>query len=226
MDFMNSVSDAAWRPRYFHILAACFAPALIITNVFSFKFINIAGIKFGAGTLMFPVCLILGDIITEIYGFKRARQVIITSLVCFFVYTLISQLVIALPPDASWPHQASLEAVFALAPRIFVAGTFAYLAGELSNSWVMFRMKQRHQHQHFCLRALVSTCLGELLNSAVFFLVAFAGVYPLPLIASLIINGTILKTLIEVIMLPLTMLVVKKLRRLEGLESSIVPASG
>jgi uncharacterized integral membrane protein (TIGR00697 family) len=210
--------DDNWSPKYFHIIAICLGAALIITNVFSFKFIDVFGFKFGAGAILFPFCLILGDILTEIYGFRRARHVIITSLVCFFFYALVSQIIIALPPAPGWPHQEMFKTIFSLAPRIFIAGALAYLAGELCNSFIMSRMKIRDKGRYFYSRAMTSTIFGELVNSAVFFTIAFAGSYSFALIVTLIINGTVLKTFIEALVLPLTTLIVRRIKILENVD--------
>lgn len=210
--------DDNWSPRYFHFFGIFLASALIVTNVFSFKFINVLGFKFGGGAVLFPLCLILGDIITEVYGYRRARQVIITSLLCFLFYAVVSQIMIALPPAADWKFQSEFQKIFALAPRIFIAGALAYLAGELSNSFIMSKMKIAQGGNYFFVRAIVSTAVGQLLNSAVFFTTAFAGSYPSNLIVTLIINGTILKIIIEAIILPFTIIVVRYVKRYEGVE--------
>jgi uncharacterized integral membrane protein (TIGR00697 family) len=154
--------DDDWTPRYFYILAVCLAVALMTTNIIAFKFIQVFGFKFGAGTLMFPACLIVGDLTTEVYGFRRSRKVILLSLACYFVFMLFTQLAIWLPPAPEWKDQAAFSQVFGQAPRIFVAGAFAYLAGELSNSLVMSRMKIRDNGKHFWRRAMASAIVGEL----------------------------------------------------------------
>jgi uncharacterized integral membrane protein (TIGR00697 family) len=214
----STEAGSSWRPKYLHIVGICLGAALIITNVFSFKLVILFGFTFGAGALLFPVCLILGDIITEVYGFKRARSVILTSLLCFFFYAVVSQVVITLPPAPQWKHQEAFAAIFSFAPRVFVAGALAYLIGEISNSFVMSRMKTHSGGQHFFARALLSTIVGELLNSAVFFTIVFWGKFEFSVIVSAIVNGTILKTAIEILVLPLTQAIVSKLKHAEGVE--------
>lgn len=205
-----------WNPKYLHIVGICLASSLIITNVFSVKIIELFGIKFGAGVFLFPFCLIIGDIMSELYGFRRSRQVIIVSLCCFLAYAIISQIIIALPPAETWPYQAAFEEVFSLAPRVVVAGSIAYLVGEISNSFVMCQMKKKSGESHFSLRAIVSTLVGELLNSITFFSIAFLGVIELETIITIIISGTVLKTFIEILVLPLTFLIVQKLKSAES----------
>ncbi len=218
MSALSLSFDNNWKPKYLHIVGACLAAALIITNVFSFKFIDVFGFKFGGGALLFPFCLILGDVITEIYGYKRARQMIVTSLCCFLFYALVSQIMIILPPAADWPHQEIFTTIFSLTPRIFIAGALAYLAGELINSFILSKMKIKDKGKLFYNRALVSTFFGELINSAIFFTIAFGGLFAWSLILTLIINGTILKTIIEAVLLPVTSVIVQKVKAMEGIE--------
>jgi len=212
----STPAGACWRPKYLHVVGICLAASVIITNVFSFKLIKLFGFTFGAGALLFPVCLILGDITTEVYGYRRARSVIVISLFCFFFYALVSQLIVALPAAEQWPHQEAFALIFSFAPRVFVAGSAAYLIGELSNSYVMSRMKSLSQGRHFFVRATTSTMVGQLLNSVVFFTAVFWGKFETSVILAAIINGTVLKTLIEVCVLPLTSVIVKQLKYAEG----------
>ncbi len=214
----NTEVGSAWRPKYLHIVGICLGASLIITNVFAFKLVELFGFTFGAGALLFPFCLILGDIITEVYGFKRARAVILTSLLCFFFYAVISQIVVALPPSSQWNHQEAFATVFSFAPRVFLAGALAYLAGELSNSFVMSKLKTFSGGRYFFFRAVLSTIVGELLNSVVFFTIVFWGKPEFSILASVIINGTILKAAIEILVFPLTTLLVSKLKQAEGVE--------
>jgi len=200
------------------VVGICLAASLIITNVFSFKLVNLFGFTFGAGALLFPVCLILGDITTEIYGYRRARSIILMSLFCFFFYALVSQIIVALPPATQWHHQDAFALIFSFAPPVFIAGSAAYLIGELSNSYVMSRMKTRYRGRHFFVRATASTVIGQLLNSAVFFTIVFWGKVETDVVLAAIINGTVLKTLIEICVLPLTYLVVRRLKHAEGAE--------
>lgn len=210
--------DDNWTPKYFYVLAACLAVALITTNIIAFKFIQILGIKFGAGTLMFPLCLIIGDLTTEVYGFHRSRKVIFLSLVCFFVYTVITQLAVALPPAPEWKNQEIFSAVFQQSPRLFTGGALAYLAGELSNSYVMSKVKIINDGKYFWWRAMLSAVIGELINTSVFMSVAWAGNMEIAFLLSVIINGTILKVIIQAIILPITTMLATRLKTLEGVD--------
>ncbi|NDE89701.1 MAG: VUT family protein [Alphaproteobacteria bacterium] len=211
-------ADENWRPKYLHIVGICLGASILITNVLATKVIEIGPLTFGSGTLIFPFCLILGDIITEVYGFKRARQLIITTLLCFFFYALMSQIVIALPHSAAWQHQAAYETIFSIALRSFIAGSLAYLTGELTNSWIMSRMKTLTHRNSFYTRALVSTIVAELTNTAVFIPITFGSTLPIEVIVKMVLIGTSIKIVMEALILPFTGWIVKKLKALEGVD--------
>jgi uncharacterized integral membrane protein (TIGR00697 family) len=210
--------DDNWTPKYFYILAVCLAVALITTNIIAFKFIEIFGIKFGAGTLMFPGCLIVGDLTTEVYGFRRSRKVILLSLVCFFAYTVFTQLAVALPPAPEWKYQDAFSTVFNQSPRLFVAGALAYLAGELSNSYVMSKVKIINDGKYFWWRAMLSAVIGELANTTVFMNVAWLGNMEFGFLLMVILNGTIAKVVIQALVLPITTALAAKFKTLEGVD--------
>lgn len=210
--------DDNWTPRYFYILSTCLLVALITTNIVAFKFFQIFGMKFGAGTLMFPVCLIVGDLMTEVYGFRRSRRVILLCLGCFFAYTLVAQLAIALPPAPEWKDQEAFQTVFGQSPRLFVAGTLAYLTGELTNSLVISRMKIYSDGRYFWGRATVSAVIAELSNTTVFMVVAWLGSMDIGFLLGVIVNGTVLKVIIQTCVLPITTYLAVKLKILEGVD--------
>jgi len=210
--------DDNWTPKYFYILAVCLAVALITTNIIAFKFIELGGIKFGAGTLMFPVCLIIGDLMTEVYGFRRSRTVILLSLACFFAYTVITQIAILLPPAPEWKDQEAFSAVFSRSPRLFMGGALAYLAGELSNSYVMSKVKIINDGKYFWWRAMLSAVIAELVNTTVYMGVAWAGTMEVGFLLKVILNGTLLKVLVQTLVLPITTILAVKFKMLEGVD--------
>ena len=188
------------------------------TNIIAFKLVQLFGIKFGAGTLMFPACLIVGDLTTEVYGFRRTRKVVVLSLVCSFAYMVFTQLAIWLPPAPEWKDQAVFSQVFGQAPRIFIAGAFAYLAGELSNSLVISRMKIRDNGKYFWRRAMASAIVGELANTSVFMSFAWAGKMGLGSLLHVILNGTLIKIVVQALVLPVTTALAVKFKTLEGVD--------
>ena len=207
-----------WTPKYFYIFAAYMALVFITTNIISFKFIQIFGVKFGAGTLLFPATLIIGDLTTEVYGFARTRKIIILSMTCFLVYIFFTQLAMYLPAAPEWKDQAIFEQVFGQTPRFFVAGTLAYLSSELVNAYVMSRMKIMHKGKYFFLRAMVSSVAAELVNTSVFMGIAWAGKMGLLFLIGVALSGTGIKILLQALVLPLTSILATKLKAMEGVD--------
>jgi uncharacterized integral membrane protein (TIGR00697 family) len=207
-----------WNEKYLFFFGIALATFLITTNIMALKFFEVAGVKFGAGMLFFPFCLITGDIVTEVYGFRKTRQIIVASLLAYMFFMLSSQMVVALPPASEWSLQESFEKIFRQAPRVFVAGCLAYLAGELSNSYVMAKLKAKTDGKYFWYRAMVSTVVGQTANTFVFQFIAFLGVMPTIFLAKVVINGTVMKVLIEALILPCTFILCRKLKEMEGVD--------
>lgn len=215
----NSTTDAGDRPisPTFLILATTFCTCLIVANLLEIKTFSIGPLTLTAGLIVFPISYIISDCIVEIYGLRRARLVIWLGFAMNLFTCLILQLAIWIPGDPAWHHQAAMQTIFGTVPRIVIASFAAFLAGSMVNAYVMSRMKANRQGTvGFSARAITSTVLGEAVDSSIFFPLAFLGTFPLPIILSLIATQTILKTLYEIIVLPLTLRLVKKLRRIEG----------
>jgi len=212
-----------WNEKYLYFFGIALATFLITTNVMALKFFEVFGIKFGAGMLFFPFCLITGDIVTEVYGFKKTRQIIIASLLAYMFFMLSSQLVVALPPASEWVLQESFEKIFKQAPRVFIAGCLAYLAGEISNSYIMAKLKTKTDGRYFWYRAMMSTVIGQTANTFVFQFIAFLGVMPILFLTKVVINGIVMKVLLEVLILPFTYLICRQIKRLEGVDYFDVP---
>lgn len=201
----------------FLVLAVMFCVCLIVSNLMEIKTVALGPLTLTAGVVVFPISYIISDCIVEIYGFGRARLVIWLGFAMNLLVSLLLQLGIMLPGDAQWCGQAAMELVFGAVPRIFVASFTAFLCGSMVNAYVMSRMKHgRRDTRGFSVRAIVSTLWGEGVDSCVFFPIAFVGVLPWGTIGTLILTQALLKTVYEVLALPLTLRVVKRLRRIEG----------
>lgn len=207
-----------WNEKYLYFYGTALTTFLITSNIMALKFIEIGGVKFGGGMLFFPFCLITGDIVTEVYGFRKTRQIIISSLLAYLFFMLASQVTVALPAATEWTNQQSFETIFKQTPRVFVAGCLAYLAGELSNSFVMAKMKAASNGKNFWIRALVSTIVGQTLNTFTFQFVAFLGIMSASFLLKVTLNGTILKFIIETIILPFTSILCIKMKKIEGID--------
>lgn len=214
--------------RYYDWVMVVFVSVLLISNIASSAKIidwgvNILGLPlaFDAGTLLFPVSYIFGDVLTEVYGFRRSRRVIWTGFAVLAVSALIFGLISALPGDPSWEEYAGQAAYDAIlgglsSGGIVAASLLAYLFGEFTNSVVLARMKVLTEGRWLWMRTIGSTLIGQVVDTGIFFLVASAlGVFPWSLFLTLVVTNYIFKVGIEVLMTPATYAVVRGLKRAE-----------
>ncbi len=199
----------------FLILATLFSVCLITANLLEIKTVDFGPLALTAGVLVFPLSYIISDCVVEVYGFARARFVIWLGFSMALLVTLLLQLGIWIPGGALWRHQHAMEAIYGAVPRIMLASFTAFICGSMVNAYVMSRMKVASRGRRFSLRAIVSTVWGEGVDSCIFFPVAFAGNLPWSVIVSLIITQTCVKTVYEVIALPVTIRAVRRLKNLE-----------
>lgn len=214
--------------RFFDLVMALFVTVLIISNIASSAKIVDWGVSlfgiplsFDAGTLLFPVSYIFGDVLTEVYGFRRSRRVIWTGFACLALSALVLGIVRALPGEANWESYAGQSAYEAIlggmsTGGIVLASLVAYFAGEFSNSVVLAKMKVATRGRWLWMRTIGSTLVGEGVDTAVFIFVAtLAGVFPWELFASLTLTNYIFKVAVEAIMTPVTYQIVAVLKRSE-----------
>ncbi len=195
-----------------------FCVCLITANVLETKQIQIGCLSLTGGLIVFPVSYIINDCVCEVYGYDRARLLIWLGFVMNFIFVVFGALADAIPGAPYWNNDEGFHAVFGLAPRIAAASFVAFVVGSFINAYVMSRMKIASRGKHFSLRAVVSTVLGEGADSLVFFPLALWGVVPNAELLILIITQIVLKTLYEVMVLPLTIWVVKKAKKHEQLD--------
>lgn len=207
----------------FLILATLFVVCLILANLVEIKTVPLGPLTVTAGLAVFPLSYIINDCIVEVYGFRKARLVIWLGFAMSLLTALILNIAIILPGAPDWDGQEAMEAVYGSVPRILLASFTAFICGSMVNAYVMSRMKRtaaasshRQSSWRFPLRAIVSTLWGESIDSLIFFPIAFGGIFPWPVIGSLIISQALLKTLYEIIILPVTIAVVRRLKRIEG----------
>lgn len=211
----------ARQPEYvsltFMVLTLLFCVCLTVSNLMEIKTIDLGPMTITAGVVVFPISYIINDCIVEVYGFSRARLVIWLGFAVNLLVTLLLQIGLHLPGNAEWTGQAAMELIFGAAPRILCASFTAFVCGSMVNAWVMDRMKrQSADGSRFSLRAIVSTLWGEATDSVIFFPIAFGGVLPWSSILTLIVTQTLLKTAYEIVILPVTVRVVKRLRKSES----------
>lgn len=214
--------------RYFDLVMALFVTVLILSNIASSAKIvdwgfDLFGVRmaFDAGTLLFPVSYIFGDVLTEVYGYRRSRRVIWAGFACLALASLFLGVVRVLPGEAAWQDYAGQDAFVAIlggmsSGGIVLASLVAYWAGEFSNSFVLAKLKVRTQGRFLWLRTIGSTLVGQGIDTVVFMLVAtLAGVFPWEIFASLVVANYIFKVGVEALMTPATYAVVNLLKRSE-----------
>lgn len=217
--------------RYYDLVMAAFVAILLLSNIIGASkrsFVELPWIgewPFGAGVMFFPLSYIIGDILTEVYGYARARRVIWTGFAALAFMAFMAWVVVSLPPAPGWPHQAAYEAVFANSWRIVIASMFAFWAGEFANSLVVAKMKIADKDKamggrRMGLRFVASTVVGQGLDSLIFYPIAFFGLegWPTGELMKTVLSQWAIKTGWEIILLPLTILIVVALKRREGVD--------
>jgi hypothetical protein len=198
---------------------AVFITSLLTANIISVKLVEVSGVVFPAGVVIFPVSYIFGDVLTEVYGYRRARQVIWLGFLCNLLVVLAVSAAIALPPAGFWGGQEAFVQILGYTPRLLLASFIAYLVGEFTNSFVLARLKIATAGRWLWLRTITSTVLGQGLDSLIFITIAFIGTIPLAGLSSAIITQWLIKSVYEALATPLTYLVVNFLKRIEGLDA-------
>ena len=199
------------------VMGILFCTCLIASNLLETKILQFtSSFTITAGVLCFPLSYILNDCIAEVWGFRKARLVIWSAFLMNFLVVALGQLAVALPAAEFWKeNEPHFNFVFGLAPRIAVASVMAFLVGSFINAYVMSRMKLRSSGRHFSARAIVSTLFGEGADSLIFFPLAFGGLMPVNELLRLMLIQVVVKTLYEVVALPLTVRVVRFVKRLD-----------
>ncbi|HBE78753.1 MAG TPA: transporter [Firmicutes bacterium] len=207
--------------RYFDLILGLFVAILLISNLVSVKAVIIpipfTGLHFtfDGGTLLFPFSYIFSDILTEVYGYERSRRVIWSGFAALLLMALVIWLVGVIPADPLWKMQGAYQNLLMTAPRIAIASIIAYFAGEFSNSYILSRMKIRTHGKYLWTRTIGSTVVGELVDSALFVVIAFYGVWDQALLITVLISNYIFKTLYEIIATPLTYAIIGWLKKHE-----------
>jgi len=219
-DIERSRSKTAPRSyQYYDLILAAFVTVLLCTNFISApKRVTIGGFTFGAGVLFFPISYLFGDILTEVYGYARSRRVVWAGFTAMIFASFLSWVVLKLPPEESWKangNQAAWETVFGNAPRIVVASILGFFCGEFVNSFVMAKMKVLTRGRYLWMRTIGSTIVGEAADSAIFYPVAWVGVWDLDRIGTVLTANYCLKVVWEVLATPLTYKIVGYLKRVE-----------
>lgn len=193
-----------------------FCVCLITANVLETKQISLGVFNITGGLIVFPVSYIINDCVCEVWGYRKARLLIWLGFAMNFLFVLFGVIADAIPGAPYWHNDEGFHAVFGLAPRIAAASFVAFLVGSFVNAYVMSRMKINSDGRNFSLRAILSTIFGEGADSLIFFPLALYGVVPTSELPIFILTQVVLKTLYEVVVLPVTIYVVKKTKQIEG----------
>ncbi len=205
--------------RYYDFIMAAFVAILLLSNVIgAAKPAQVFGFTFGAGILFFPLSYLIGDVLTEVYGYARARRCVWAGFVAVLFMAFMSWVVVSLPPAAGWEGQGAYDSVFGQVPRIVLASVAAFWAGELVNAFVMAKMKVATQGKHLWSRTIGSTVFGQGVDSLIFYPLAFLGVWETSTVLQVLATNWALKVAWEVLLTPVTYAVVGFLKRREGVD--------
>lgn len=200
----------------FMLFSILFCVCLIAANVLETKQIAFGTVSLTGGLIVFPVSYIINDCVCEVWGFRKARLLIWVGFLMNFFFVALGALCDAIPGASYWQNDAGFHAIFGLAPRIAAASFVAFIVGSFANAYVMSVMKIKDGGKRFSLRAILSTVAGEGCDSIIFFPLALGGVVPASELPMLMMWQVILKTLYEVVALPVTVRVVKAMKKHEG----------
>ncbi|MDR2017291.1 MAG: queuosine precursor transporter [Syntrophobacterales bacterium] len=203
---------------WFVVVVAVFITSLITANIVAAKLVDFFGLVLPAAIIIFPLSYVFGDVLTEVYGYRKARKVIWLGFFCNFIVVAAIWFAQALPPAAFWDGQAAYERILGYTPRLLGASFLAYLVGEFANSFIMAKMKIATKGRWLWMRTIGSTIVGEGLDSIVFMTIAFLGQMPLPALASAIVSQWVIKSVYEAAATPLTYKVVHLLKEKEGID--------
>ena len=204
--------------RFFTLVTAVFVAVVIISNIASAKWVNLGPFTFDGGTILFPLSYIFGDILTEVYGYRRSRQVIWTGFGCALLMAIVFAIVGALPPAPGWEGQEAYERILGATPRIVIGSLIAYFLGEFSNSFTLAKMKVYTKGRWLFMRTIGSTVVGEGVDTVFFIMIAFAGTLPWETLLAGVISNYVFKVGFEIVATPVTYAIVGFLKRTEQID--------
>jgi len=215
---------AGRRLRYYDYCMAAFAVILICSNLIgaskvgSVELPGLGLVTFGAGILFFPLSYVLGDVLTEVYGYARARRVVWVGFAAAVFAGLMAAFVVAVPPAPGWGGQEALAAVLGQVPRIFAASVAAFWAGEFANAYVLARMKVWTKGRYLWTRTIGSTVVGQAVDSLIFYPVAFLGVWDTQLVLTVMVTNYLVKVAWEALLTPVTYQIVGFMKQREAID--------
>ena len=209
---------------YYEVLVALLVTTLIVSNIASVKLAQVGGLVFDAGTILFPLAYIIGDIITEIYGFRRMRRLLYIGLAMLGLTTMTFWLVGLLPTPADWQNQAAYDAILGVVWRIAFASMVAFFVGELINSYILAKLKIKKKKKKLWNRLVSSSAIGSLVDTVIFSLLAFGGTVSGQTMLQLVATVYGIKLATEVLFSPLTMKIIAYIKNKERLDTFEEPS--
>ena len=208
----------------YDIFAVLFVTTLLVSNIVSVKIVSVGWLTFDAGTVLFPLAYIVGDIITEVYGYRRTRRLIYNGVAALALMTLTFWVVQLLPADSSWAGQAAFESTLGVVWRLAIGSVTALFVGEIMNAYVMGRMKVASRGRGLWRRMVSSSLAGNALDTVIFSTIAFAGTMPTTSFWQLIVTVFLIKMAVEIMVSPLTMHLITRVKKHEKLDTFEQPA--
>lgn len=213
-----STRDVTGSP-YFLVVVAIYVTCLITANTVAVKVLNIGPFTTDAGLLTFPITYIVGDILTEVYGYATARRVIWLGFICNAIAVGVYQLAMVMPAESTWEAQGAYETIFGATPRLLLASMSAYLIGSFINAYVLARMKVLTNGRWLWTRTIGSTIFGQGLDTVVFVLIAFGGVFTGGVLWAMVYTNWLVKIGFEVLATPITYKVVNTFKKREQIDA-------
>jgi uncharacterized integral membrane protein (TIGR00697 family) len=219
--------ERAPNSRWYSVVLALFVTSLIISNIIAVKVVSIFGLTLPAAVILFPIAYIVGDVLTEVYGYARARQSIWIAFGCNLLAVLAIWIAGLLPADAQWragvftdpvSSGQAFDAILGFTPRLLLASFSAYLVGEFVNAFIMAKLKLVTRGRLLWTRTIGSTILGQGLDSLIFISIAFSGILPCGVLLGAIISQWGVKTAYEALATPVTYFVINRLKQVEGVD--------
>lgn len=208
----------------YDIFAVLFVTTLLVSNIVSVKIVSAGWLTFDAGTVLFPLAYIVGDIITEVYGYRRMRRLIYSGVAALMLMTLTFWVVQLLPADSSWAGQAAFESTLGVVWRLAIGSVVALFVGEIMNAYVMGRMKVASRGRGLWRRMVSSSLAGNALDTVIFSTIAFAGTMPTTSFWQLIVTVFLIKMAVEIMVSPLTMHLIACVKKREKMDTFEQPA--
>ncbi len=198
------------------LLGIVFCVCLVAANLLETKVIQLGPVAVTAGLIVFPISYVINDCIVEVWGFRRARLIIWMGFLMNFLVVALGKLAVVIPSAPYWEGEEAFNFVFGFSLRIAASSLVAFLVGSFINAYVMSRMKLASNGKHFSFRAVVSTIAGESTDSIIFFPIAFGGLMPVRELLLMMLVQVIVKTAYEIIILPVTIRLVRYIKRVDG----------